>query len=264
MTTGKRRERAAVLFNVSTAPTRYDVNFRLFGVPVTINPWYWVLLLLFGCRLLERGNGAAFVIFATAATASLLVHEFGHVLAFRRYGVGSRIMLLGTGGLAIPNGTPSTRRRRVAVALAGPAAGFLLLGLVVGLHELTDWGDPARPYAAKLYSQFYFINLFWNLLNLAPVMPLDGGRVCWEACHATVRRDAERVCYGIGIVFAGTLAVHALLGHFAGKPFLPYVPYGPFMGIFFALLAVQNYQLYRTARRPTVYWEDSDLPPWRR
>src|SRR5207253_5525130 len=70
-------------------------------------------------------------IWVACVFVSILVHEMGHVIAARAFGVWGQIVLYGFGGLAIPAGQMRHRWQHILVCLAGPVAGFLLLGLVV-------------------------------------------------------------------------------------------------------------------------------------
>ena len=87
------------------------------------------------------------LIFAIVVFVSILVHELGHALAFRRYGTASRIVLYHFGGLAIPEESPwgesqwrlsddRPERNEIVISLAGPVAGFLLAAVVIGAVRL--------------------------------------------------------------------------------------------------------------------------------
>ena len=91
--------------------TAYDLHFRLLGIPVRITPFFWVASVLLGWNLAqgfsaqsqgELSVGVALIIWTLAVLLSILVHEFGHALAFRLFGVESDVVLYHFGGLAIP------------------------------------------------------------------------------------------------------------------------------------------------------------------
>lgn len=132
---------------------------RLFGLPqdpgLLEGPWPWVLGLL-----------AALGLFL-----SVLLHELGHALIARRYGVKTRrIILWLLGGVAQLERIPREPAKELAIALAGPAVSF---ALALGFHLLKTpqgaWGF--------LSHYLFLVNLSLGLFNLLPALPLDGGRV---------------------------------------------------------------------------------------
>ncbi|WP_396595522.1 metalloprotease [Brevundimonas sp. R86498] len=106
---------------------------------------------------------------AVAAIFGLFVHEYGHVLAMNRLGMGpAKIYIIPfLGGLARGQRNPVSEWHGVLVALAGPAFGLLAILPVVGLWLAT--GDDAWMLGA------FFIAMI-NLVNLAPAPPLDGSK----------------------------------------------------------------------------------------
>jgi Zn-dependent protease len=106
---------------------------------------------------------------AVAAIFGLFVHEYGHVLAMNRLGMGpAKIYIIPfLGGLARGQRNPRTEWDGVLVSLAGPAFGLLAVIPAVGLWFAT--GDPAWMLGA------FFIAMI-NLVNLAPAPPLDGSK----------------------------------------------------------------------------------------
>ena len=110
--------------------TAYDLNFTLLGTPVRVHPFFWLIMLLLGSSADTTAQEA--LVWLVAAFVSILVHEFGHVLAINYYGSPAHIVLHGFGGLAIQD---SNWRRdpksQIVISLAGPAAGFLLAGVIL-------------------------------------------------------------------------------------------------------------------------------------
>ncbi|MBX9581317.1 MAG: hypothetical protein K2X87_13490, partial [Gemmataceae bacterium] len=104
--------------------TPYDLNFRLFGFPVRVHPLFWVVTVLFGSSALRDFGPEYLLVWVVVVFVSILVHELGHAFAFRAFGTDAAVVLYGFGGLAVPWGGVAGRWRRVAVSLAGPAAGF--------------------------------------------------------------------------------------------------------------------------------------------
>ncbi|MEQ7153784.1 metalloprotease [Brevundimonas aurifodinae] len=129
-------------------------------------PWAVVSTLLLG-GLIWWTTGSWVV--AVAAIFGLFVHEYGHVLAMNRLGMGpAKIYIIPfLGGLARGQRNPKTEWDGVLVSLAGPAFGLLAVIPAVGLWFVT--GDPAWMLGA------FFIAMI-NLVNLAPAPPLDGSK----------------------------------------------------------------------------------------
>jgi Zn-dependent protease len=106
-----------------------------------------------------------------------------------------------------------------------------------------------------------FMNIFWNLLNLLPIYPLDGGQISRELFSAASPRNGFRIALVISLGFAALLAVHSV------RPFIPSLPIGGmFSALLFGMMALENLmmlqQLRAQRRRP---WEDEeDDAAWRR
>jgi Zn-dependent protease len=253
--------------------TRYDLWFRLFGFSVRIHPLFWVGAALFGAWTVDLG-ALYLLIWVGSVFVSILVHELGHAVAFRWLGgVRSYIVLYIFGGLAVPQGDVDGRWRRILVALAGPFAGFALCAAVYYSNVyLYPWAAQGRP----LFALFLFlvsINLFWNVINLLPVFPLDGGRVSMEVCAAVWRRRGARVALEISIAVAGLVALYSLAcvlergqdGGFLTGNLPGWVPRGTlWTALLFGILAYQSYQLLQQLRWTEAHWvEDDDRPPWK-
>ena len=125
-----------LLFQVPP-PTRYDLRFNLAGFPVRVHPLFWLIAVLLGY---SSGNLLQIVIWVLVVFISILIHELGHALAFRRYGLSSQIVLHFAGGLTIPESTLWGSRwanvalgpnQNIFISLAGPGAGFLLAAVVI-------------------------------------------------------------------------------------------------------------------------------------
>lgn len=216
------------------ARTAYDLNFSIAGVPVRIHPFFWVATLLLGAR---PDTPPKFVlVWMLVVLVSILVHELGHVFAFRRFRVPSHVVLYVFGGLAVPEsrtgfaaygGGIRTPQDQIVVSLAGPAAGFLLAALAVCVLWASGFGVdyelfgyelfaiPGRPLPSVEAEVFVFyllyVNIMWGLVNLLPIMPLDGGRVFESLFTILNPRDGTRQALILSMFTAGCLAALALL-----------------------------------------------------
>lgn len=229
--------------------TPYDLNFRLFGVPVRVHPTFWLTGVVLG------GLGGEFdpmvVLLVTIAIfVSILWHELGHAFVILYYGERPWITMYAFGGLA--SHVPSRASRRVdptlrstAISLAGPVNQLLLAAAIVAVvfaagHRVEFRGVLPRldfdffqsnPNLAVLTSAMLYINVFWAFLNLVPIYPLDGGQVAHALLTRINPRDGLRVTLVLSIVTSIALAVYVA---FAFKMI--------YSVIFFAYLAFENYQ----------------------
>lgn len=252
--------------------TRYDLNFRLFGFPVRVHPLFWLLSAVFGAEALETYGLVYLLAWVGLVFVSILVHELGHALAFRLFGADSHIVLYSFGGLAVPWASVRGRWQRVVVSLAGPAAGFVLYGLVYGSNVAYPWAGRGAPHLAGwLYDQLVFVNLAWGLVNLLPVWPLDGGQVAEEVCSYFAPRTGRQVALQISVAVAGLLSAYSLacvVGLRQGAEWLtelpPWLPLGsPWTALLFGMLAYQSYQYLQQLRWTGSHWREDDAPPWR-
>jgi membrane-associated protease RseP (regulator of RpoE activity) len=252
--------------------TSYDLNFRLFGFPVRVHPLFWVGAVIFGADYLQLGL-VYLLIWVGVVFVSILVHELGHALAYRLFGTGSHVILYVFGGLAVPWSSVAGRWRRVVVYLAGPGAGFVLCAAVYVSNEYFGWADPRRSLPLfVLYFSLYGVNLYWGVLNLLPVFPLDGGRVSQEVCSAVSRRNGDRIALEISVGFAGLVCLYSLAclvearqggGWLSDLP--RWFPRGSlWTAILFGLLAYQSFLLLQQLRWTGPQWgDDDDRPPWK-
>jgi Zn-dependent protease len=244
-------------------PSRYDLAFTFLNVPVRVSPWFWLVMGLFGLPMLLDGAILAWLIWIAVAFVSIVVHEYGHALAARAYGMRPHIVLYAFGGLASWFGAPLSRNQKIAVALAGPAAGFALWGVTLAIWITGYWPQPSSfPSMLLLVTLWYFwiINLSWNLLNLLPVWPLDGGQVSRELFNSFDRRAGEARTYGVGMIAAIGMVVLSLFtwsDQFRPTGMAPL----SWLAVLFGLLAWQNWQMYKIA---TGRGWMSDRLPWER
>jgi Zn-dependent protease len=131
------------VINAEPPRTRFDVLFRLAGFSVRVHPTFWLVGVFLGIDSFRRQIDIVEVlIWVGIMFVSILVHELGHALMVRRFGWNSRIILYALGGLATVESPPSylpeygedlPPKAKVAIAAAGPAAGFLLAAAAAGV-----------------------------------------------------------------------------------------------------------------------------------
>jgi Zn-dependent protease/CBS domain-containing protein len=158
---------------------------RVAGIDVKIHATFLMLLLWLGWANYRATQSTAAAIAALVAIlllfVSVLLHEFGHALVARRYGISTKdITLLPIGGVAQLERMPKNPRHELAVALAGPAVNVVIaVGLFFMLGTLGRLDLPHAPDlpGTGILSQVMFANVALAVFNLLPAFPMDGGRV---------------------------------------------------------------------------------------
>ena len=232
-------------------PSQYDWRFNVFGIPIRVTWLFWLVNAALGyTSAMAVDNGyrrlaavipdvsspglpSLLAIWVVAAFVSVLIHELGHALAFRYFGIESHIVLYHMGGVAVPTAgfafqRGGARRRlshadQICISAAGPLLQFLSAILVGGIAiymgvkvpmlsafmELVGFkpGElgwlPAGelPKNAWVYAmvEFYvLISVWWPLFNLLPVMPLDGGHIVQNLVAILRRTDGVYEAHAIG------------------------------------------------------------------
>jgi Zn-dependent protease/CBS domain-containing protein len=159
--------------------------------------WLVIAYVLEGADLRASMLGGLTVV---AVFATIVVHELGHALVARRFGIRTRdIMLLPIGGIASLERMPSRPLQELAVALVGPAINFALAGVLALV-----------PGAFAL--RLAWINIALGAFNLLPAFPMDGGRALRALLALRLgperATDAAAMC---GKVFAVAFGVFGLL-----------------------------------------------------
>ncbi len=218
-------------------PTPFDLYFPLFGIQVRVTPWFWLAGVLTGYSLLRDAHYDLLLVWIACLFVSILIHELGHAIAGRCFGWPSDVILYHFGGVTrFAHQASFSTGRSVVVSFAGPWAGFLLYGVVIGLEYLLfHEGMPfestqANRYALFAILQLKWVNLYWGLINLLPVLPLDGGHISESMLERYRPRDRALWCLRISTAVGAMAAAGFFLTGYR------------YAGILFALLAVDNFQ----------------------
>jgi Zn-dependent protease len=225
------------------------LHFSLLGFPVRVHPMFWVMTALMAWSGGELPP-QILLIWVGVVFVSILVHELGHAVAARYFGGQASIVLYQFGGLAMHYPAPQHVWQRVAISLAGPAAGFLLaiatMLLVGGTGHRIEfeldwipltWSRIAEPNAGLAVDFLMFVNVYWGLFNLLPIFPLDGGQVARNLLVRYDYRDGLRKSHWISVIVAAGLAVYVWVDS-DGQRMLTVLMLG--------FLAFQNYQELRS------------------
>lgn len=200
---------------------------------------HWTFLLLVGWIFFahlsqgkDAAQAAAGVGFILALFACVVLHEFGHALTARRYGVKTRdITLLPIGGLARLERIPEKPMQEFWVAIAGPAVNvviaavlFLVLVLVNASGDVVETGMLKGHFLADLMK----VNVFIVAFNLLPAFPMDGGRILRSLLAARIgRRRATAVAANVG---QGMAILFGIVGFIAPAPMLIFIAIFVYLG----------------------------------
>jgi stage IV sporulation protein FB len=189
---------------------------------------WWALL---GYR--EGGPSGAITaaLLLLALFACILLHEFGHILMARRFGVRTPdVILLPIGGVARLERIPDEPRQELLIALAGPAVTAGLALIFYLLLRLTggDAGVGQLNPLAPFLNQLLVTNVWLLLFNMIPAFPMDGGRVLRALLASRmglVRGTRVAASLGQGLALIG-----GLYGITAQQPFLVLIAFFVFLG----------------------------------
>lgn len=157
---------------------------RIGGTEIRVHATFFLLLLWIGFAQYSVGGLSAAIegiVFILALFACVVLHEFGHAIAARKYGIKTPdITLLPIGGVARLQRMPDQPKQELVVALAGPAVNVVIaIGLLLGLggatrfYDITQLDNPTVGFLTKLL----IVNVWLVIFNLIPAFPMDGGRV---------------------------------------------------------------------------------------
>jgi len=201
---------------------------RVAGIAINLHVTFLLLLgwvAISGYAQRHRWDDAVIGLgFILALFVFVVLHELGHALTAKRFGIRTRdITLLPIGGVARLERIPQEPKQEFLVAIAGPAVNLLLAGLFFlllftssGFSALTDF----RVASGRFLTNLAWINLSLALFNLLPAFPMDGGRVL--RALLAMRMDyaeATNIAAQIGKVMAWTFG---LIGLFT-NPFLIFI-----------------------------------------
>src|SRR5262249_226412 len=181
---------------------------KIFGIPVKIDPSF-----LFICALLAYSRLSApaiLVEWLIVIFVSILVHELGHSLVVRLFGLSPQIMLYSMGGLTSWTDEKGiSHAKRIAISLAGPFAGFLFGGVVylsgIALPDLF-----VDQFGPQTYIDLLFVNWGWGVFNLLPILPLDGGNVAYSIEQMVTKRPSGVITRGLSLLIAAGVGLWAL------------------------------------------------------
>lgn len=207
---------------------------KVAGITIRLHTTFILLLIWIGvANGLQGGLAAAIhgLALIVAVFGSVLLHEFGHALAARRYGIETPdITLLPIGGVARLERLPDRPLEEFVVAVAGPAVNVaIVIVLYVGLWLTGRLGllGTFGLVGGNFFSQLMFINVWLVLFNIIPAFPMDGGRILRSLLAARIGfARATNIAASVGQAFA---FLFVLVGFF-WNPMLIFIGLFVYMG----------------------------------
>ncbi len=207
-------------------------SISLLGVPVRFH-FTFVLLAVFLVAIgLEGPSGAEAAIYVLALFSCILMHELGHALVARHYGIGTHeIVLFPIGGVARLERNPKPREE-LWIALAGPMVNLAIAAALIGgaaaMSGSVDWNSVFARKSGSLMGQIAAGNLLLALFNLLPAFPMDGGRILRSMLALRMGEDnATAVAARAGRALA---ILMGLFGLISGNFLLVFVAFFVYLG----------------------------------
>ncbi len=210
---------------------------NFFGIGVFIH-WTFIILIVWIVKLQFRTSGdTQYTLLSVAFVLVLFIcvtlHEYGHALVARRYGIKTKhITLLPIGGVAMLENVPEKPEQELAVALAGPLvnvviAALLMLYLYASGKPVFTTPFTTLPLSDNFIQNLLKINLVLAAFNLIPAFPMDGGR----ALRAILSLKLSRVlATNIAARIGQFIAILFVLGGLFVNPFLVFIGIFIFLG----------------------------------
>lgn len=211
-------------------------------IPITIHPTFWLFAGLIGYINSQSFLGT--LIWVGIIFVSVLFHEFGHALTSLLFGQSPRIELVALGGLTYHNGQKLPFWKQFLIVFNGPLFGFILVIIATLLLQVPIL---AQGVPALILSWTRLVNLFWTIINLLPVMPLDGGQLL----RVVLEKIFGLKGFKYTMITSTAIATAISLFFFLTQGFL--------IGALFFLLAFQSYDTYRRTRHLSETDRDDTL-----
>lgn len=172
-------------------------------IPVTIHPIFWFTAALIGW--LNSWTLMGTLLWMVVILLSLLVHEYGHAVAAKAFGQEAEINLVALGGMTYHDGKKLKRWQDFVIVLMGPLFGIGLFA--IAYFSKMALGMSAPPVLLYLLTVFVFVNLFWTIVNLLPIVPLDGGQMLRIILEGIFGHRGLKIALLTGIVVGVGLAI---------------------------------------------------------
>ena len=205
-------------------------------IPLKLSPAFFITAGLIG--FINSYSLIGTIVWIGIILVSVLVHEYGHALTSLYFGQSPKIELVAFGGVTIPEGKKLKGWKEFLVVLMGPVFGLLLFAGALLLARM----QVLPTFAQSIVTILAIVNLFWTIINLLPILPLDGGQLVRIILEKMLGSKAFKVTLYISIVLGALFAIGFFLTGFL------------FVGVIFILLTFQNIETLRRFH----YYSDAD------
>lgn len=217
------------------------LQVRFLKIPIRIHFWFFVtagvLFLLFTEAQPSLRTPAAAAITLGVVFQGIFMHELGHALLARAFGLEPRVELLALGGRTWWEANePLNPWRSLLVSAAGPAIGIVMGAVALIVAAVAQ---PASPIALFALELFVYVNLWWALFNLLPMLPLDGGNIVASFFELVSKEHGRRVARYLSLALLAFAAAWIA----ATQPLVD--PSTWMLLLFVALFATTNYRALR-------------------
>lgn len=199
---------------------------RIAGIPVELHVTFllfvaWIAIAQ-GVAAGDVGRAFSTALLLLLIFACVLLHELGHALTARRFGIATKdIILLPIGGVARLERMPEKPQQEILVALAGPTVNVVIAALLIGWFALTHTGGGLIDFDGSLLAALLSVNVIMVVFNMIPAFPMDGGRVLRASLAlAMPYRRATRIAAGVG---QGLALLAGAWGLFSGQFMLMFI-----------------------------------------
>ena len=206
------------------------IQFSIFGIPVRVQLWFWITMAFIGGGL-SASNSLDIIlvlVFMFAGFLSIMIHELGHALMIRKYGLPTAITLQAFGGFASYPAGQLDRKQSFLVTAAGPGLQFAFGLLLLALAQVIE--IPEGSLFGPFLRDLIVVSIIWAVLNCLPIYPMDGGQML----AAVLGPQKQRYVHLISAIVAVVIGVTGYF--FLGTILLP---------IFMALFAWTNWQSFQ-------------------
>jgi len=200
-------------------------HLTLGGIPIRVEWSFWLIAILLGYG---ARSGWLLVAWVAIVLVSILVHEMGHAVALRIFKKKPWIVIHGFGGLTYSAGGYRSKTQSIIVSAAGPLTAMLLLGVpaYVYLQSFTPLDQFFDYDKYVVVHDIAWVNIAWSIVNLLPILPLDGGNIAQTLAG---RKNAR--------IISMVVAVAAATYFFQQQ--------NQFAGMFLMLFGVMNFASYQ-------------------
>lgn len=212
-------------------------------IPIKVSPYFFLVAGVIGW--LYTFNITHTLLWIIVIAVSVLLHEFGHALTARAFGQQPRIELIPFGGATHREGPQLKLWQEFLVILNGPAMG--LATFVVAFQALKVLGNNANAVVLYMVEVAMFVNLFWSVVNLLPILPLDGGKLLSIGLEAMFGLRGVKASMLISVVISTSIAL------------LFFVYGNMLLGALFFLLAFEGFRSWRRSLEMTASDRDQKL-----